>query len=219
MCHNLPLCTQDEALLEVSCAFKGFSGRYHLHGPKICHSELNNAATVLTALLNSSSSGAIPAPVVYDVHSAIGLIYEAQGRYNMAIESFIKVFWIASGTNTLAEGERGLTLYRLGKVYALAGDYQMGKSLLERAIEIYETCASRKGTRAMADAKDALDTLYHVGAIFVDSRFPNPNNTVLSRLRRREGKVIRRRLCLADACSEQHAQVVELLTGRQSLCL
>jgi hypothetical protein len=91
--------------------FEGLGARCHLQGLEGCQDELNNAATMLAISLSS----ALPAQLVFEVHSAIGLICEAQGHYTSAIQSYLRAFWVASATTNIPQEELGRVLHRLGK--------------------------------------------------------------------------------------------------------
>lgn len=148
--------TKDVELVALVSEFEGIGARCHSQGLGSCQDELNNAATML--VISLSASPALPAQLVLDVHSAIGLIREAQGQYTSAIQWYLRAFWVASAKTDIPQQELGRVLHRLGKAYGLSGNYQMGRSLLEKAIEIYEKAHLDKES-CMEEAEEALDVL------------------------------------------------------------
>lgn len=136
LCQALLRRTKDAELVALISDFEGLGARCHSQGLESCQDELNNVATMLTISL--SVSPPLPAQLVLEVHSAIGLIHETQGQYTSAIQSHLRAFWVASAITNIPQEELGRVLHRLGKAYGLSGNYQIGKSLLEKVIDIYE---------------------------------------------------------------------------------
>jgi tetratricopeptide (TPR) repeat protein len=202
LCQTLLRFTRDAELVALISEFEGLGARCHLQGLESCQDELNNAATVL--VISLSASPALPAQLVLEVHSAIGLIREAQGQYTSAIQSYLRAFWVASAITNIPQEELGRVLHRLGKAYGLSGNYQRGRSLLEKAIEIYEKAHLDKES---CKAGEALKILDYGAVIFADSRVPRV-------LARPKGRPKRRAAYLADAYSKRHAEIVELLGDR-----
>jgi tetratricopeptide (TPR) repeat protein len=162
LCQSLIQRTSDAELVALLSDFKGLGARCHSNGLQHCTDELDNAATVLTMSLSSAFSGDLPpAPhLVLEVHSTIGLIREAQGQHAAAIQSYLKAFWVAKATTNIPQEEVGLVLHRLGIAYGLSGKYQTGRSLLEKAIDIYAKAHLDKEscTEQAAEALNALDS-------------------------------------------------------------
>jgi tetratricopeptide (TPR) repeat protein len=168
LCQDLLRGTEDAELVALISEFEGLGARCHLRGLEGCQEELNNAATMLAISL--SASPALPPQLVFEVHSAIGLICETQGRYASAIQSYLRAFWVASATTNIPQEELGRVLHRLGIAYGLSGKYQCGRSLLEKAIEIYEKEHLEKES-CMLQAGEALKVLDYVWYTnFADSR-------------------------------------------------
>jgi tetratricopeptide (TPR) repeat protein len=136
LCQTLLQRTKDAEHMVLISDFEGLGARCHLQGLEGCQDELNNAATMLAISL-SSESPALPPQLVFEVHSAIGLICDAQGHYPSAIQSHLRAFWVASATTDIPQEELGRVLHRLGKAYGLSGKHQKARTLLEKAIEIY----------------------------------------------------------------------------------
>ena len=203
LCQDLLRRTKDAELLALISDFEGLGARCHSHGLESCQDELNNAATMLSISL--STSPALPAQLVLEVHSTIGLIHEAQGQYTSAIQSLLKAFWVASATTNIPQEELGRVLHRLGKAYGLSGKYHIGRSLLEKAIKIYEK--EHLDKEFCKEAEEALKILDFGTGIFADSRVPDV-------LARPKGRAKRRAAYLTDAYSKRHAEIVELLGGR-----
>jgi tetratricopeptide (TPR) repeat protein len=168
LCQALLRRTKDAELVALISDFEGLGARCHSRGVESCQDELNNAATILTIAL--SASPALPAQLVIEVHSAIGLIHEAHGQYTSAIQSHLRAFWVASATSNIPQEELGRVLHRLGKAYGLSGNYQIGRSLLEKAIEIYEK--EHLDKESCKEAEEALKVLDFGAGIFADSRVP-----------------------------------------------
>jgi tetratricopeptide (TPR) repeat protein len=206
LCHALLRRTKDVELAALISEFEGLGARCHLQGLENCQDELNNAATVLAIYL--SASPALPARLVLKIHSAIGLICDAQGHYTSAIQSYLRAFWVASATTNIPQEELGLVVHRLGKAYGLSGNYQRGMILLEKAIEIYEK-ANLDKEPCMEEAGEALKVLEYGAVIFANSRFPDV-------LARPKGRAKRRAAAAdpADAYAKRHATIVELLCDR-----
>jgi tetratricopeptide (TPR) repeat protein len=137
LCQSLVQLTRDAELVALLSDFKGLGARCHLKGLQGCQDELNNAATMLTMSLSNTFSRDLPAQLVLEVHSAIGLIREAHGQHASAIQSYLKAFWVAKATTNIPQQEVGRVLHRLGIAYGLNGKHQTGRSLLEKAIDIY----------------------------------------------------------------------------------
>jgi tetratricopeptide (TPR) repeat protein len=167
LCQALLRRTKDAELVALISDFEGLGARCHSQGLESCQDELNNAATMLTISL--SSSPALPAQLVLEVHSAIGLIHEAQGQYTSAIQSHLRAFWVASAITNIPQEDLGCILHRLGKAYSLSGNYKIGRSLLEKAIEIYE---KEHLDKESCEAEEALKVLDFSTGIFADSRAP-----------------------------------------------
>jgi tetratricopeptide (TPR) repeat protein len=192
LCHTLLRYTNDVDLVTLISKFEGLAARCHLQGLESCHDELINAATMLAISL--SASPVLPALIVYEVHSAIGLIREAQGQYTCAIQSYLKAFWVASATSKIPQEELGCVLHRLGKAYGRSGKYQKGMILLEEAIGIYEKAHLNK-EKCVEEAREAYKVL-------AASRFPDE-------IARPKGKANRRAAFRAHAYSKQHADIAE----------
>jgi tetratricopeptide (TPR) repeat protein len=168
LCQALLRRTKDSEIVALISEFKGLGARCHSQGLESCQDELNNAATMLAISL--SALPALPAQLVLEVHSAIGLIYEAQGQYTSAIQSYLRAFWVASATTNIPQEQLARVLHRLGKAYGLSGNYQIGRSLLEKAIEIYEK--EHLDKESCKEAEEALKVLDFGAGIFADSRVP-----------------------------------------------
>jgi tetratricopeptide (TPR) repeat protein len=203
LCHALLRRTKDAELVALISDFEGLGARCHSQGLESCQDELNNVSTMLSISL--STLPALPAQLVLEVHSAIGLIHEEQGQYTSAIQSHLKAFWVASATTNIPQEELGRVLHRLGKTYGLSGNYQIGRSLLEKAIEIYEKQHLDK--ESCKEAEEALKELDFGTGIFADSRVPKG----LARPKRRAK---RRAAYLTDAYSKRHAEIMKLLGDR-----
>jgi tetratricopeptide (TPR) repeat protein len=197
LCQTLLRHTKDAELVALISEFEGLGARCHSQGLERCQNDLNNAATMLAISLSSAFSRQLPAQLVLEVHSAIGLIREAQGQHASAIQSHLRAFWVASATTNIPQEELGRVLHRLGKAYGLSGKYQTGRSLLEKAIEIYEKEHLDKES-CMEEAGEALKALDCVIVNFADSRVPEV-------LTRPKSKVKRRAAYLADEYSKRHA--------------
>jgi tetratricopeptide (TPR) repeat protein len=157
LCRSLLRRTKDAEHVVLISEFEGLGDRCHLQGLEGCQDELNNAATMLAISL-SNASPALPAQLVFEVHSAIGLICEAQGHYTSAIQSHLRAFWVASAITDIPQEELGRVLHRLGKAYGLSGKHQQGRTLLEKAIEIYGKAHLNKES-CMEEAGKALKGL------------------------------------------------------------
>jgi hypothetical protein len=134
----------------------------------------NNSRTCYSS--NTNNSRPLPANVVYEVHSFMGLLNMAQKNDAAAKVSFMKALWItaAMSTNNKDDGvtttshknnskggsacggyELALTLHRLGKIYARSSsksssNYTEAKNLLSKALEQYE----KKSTAQQLSNKD-----------------------------------------------------------------
>jgi hypothetical protein len=82
LCQTLLQRTKDAEHVVLIFEFEGLGDRCHSQGLEGCQDELNNAATMLAISL-SSASPALPSRLVFEVHSAIGLIREAQGHIRL----------------------------------------------------------------------------------------------------------------------------------------
>jgi tetratricopeptide (TPR) repeat protein len=201
LCQVLLRRTTNAELVALLSEFEGLGDRCQLQGLERCQDELNNAATMLAISLSTSDhaspadTAALPAQLVFEVHSAIGLIGEAQGHYTSAIESYLRAFWVASSATTdIPQEELGRVLHRLGKAYSLSGKHQRGRILLEKAIEIYDKAHLDKES-CMEEAGEALKVLnYGAGAVIcADSGAPKV------RLARPKGRAKRRGAYFATA--------------------
>jgi tetratricopeptide (TPR) repeat protein len=204
LCQSLLRRTKDAELVALISEFEGLGARCHSQGLENCQDELNNASTMLAICLDALP--ALPAQIVLQVHSAIGLIYEAQGQYNSAIQSYLRAFWVASAAANIPQEQLGCVLHRLGNAYSLSGKYQMGRSLIEKATKIYEKAHLDKKS-CMEEAVETLKVLDYGTVIFNDSIEP---------LARPKGRSKRREAFFADAHSKKHAEIVELLRSFES---
>jgi tetratricopeptide (TPR) repeat protein len=175
LCQSLLQRTRDAELVALLSDFKGLGARCHSKGLQCCIDELNNAATMLTMSLSSAFSRDLPAQLVLEVHSAIGLIREAQGQHASAIQSYLRAFWVAKATTNIPQQEVGRVLHRLGIAYGLSGKYQTGRSLLEKAIDIYAKAHLDKES-CTEQAAEALKVLEYVWY----SDFANSKNATKS---------------------------------------
>jgi hypothetical protein len=127
--------SDDPDVVAMASEFTGLAAHYHERGAESCQDELSNAVALLSASLMVNN---LPTLIVYDIHSQIGLIRESQTGPSSAIQSYLKAFWIASATEDIPPVQVALTIHRLGRAYHLNGNWEQGKSLLARAIQIYE---------------------------------------------------------------------------------
>jgi tetratricopeptide (TPR) repeat protein len=183
LCQSLVQRTRDAELVALLSDFKGLGARCHLKGLQHCQNELNNAATMLTMSLSSAFSRDLPPQLVLEVHSAIGLIREAQGQHASAIQSYLKAFWVAKATTNIPQQEVGRVLHRLGIAYGLSGKYKTGRSLLEKAIDIYGKANLDKES-CTEQAAEALKVLEYVWY----SDFANSKDRRLSPVRKEKQK-------------------------------
>jgi tetratricopeptide (TPR) repeat protein len=172
LCQSLVQLTRDAELVALFSDFKGLGDRCHLKGLQRCQDELNNAATMLTMSLSNAFSRDLPAQLILEVHSAIGLIREAHGQHASAIQSYLKAFWVAKATTNIPQQEVGRVLHRLGIAYGLNGKYQTGRSLLEKAIDIYKKANLDKEscTEQAAEALKVLEYVWY--SDFANSKTP-----------------------------------------------
>jgi tetratricopeptide (TPR) repeat protein len=172
LCQSLLQRTRDVKLVALLSGFKGLGARCHSKGLQRCIDELNNAATMLTMSLSSAFSRDLPTHLVLEVHSAIGLIRETQGQHASAIQSYLKAFWVAKATANIPQQEVGRVLHRLGIAYGFSGKYQTGRSLLEKAIDIYATAHLDKEscTEQAAEALKVLEYVWY--SDFANSKNP-----------------------------------------------
>ncbi len=85
LCQTLLRHTKDVKLVALISEFEGLGARCHSQGREHCQHDLNNAATMLAISLSSAFSIYLPAQLVLEVHSTIGLIREAHGQHASAI--------------------------------------------------------------------------------------------------------------------------------------
>lgn len=128
--------SDDVDLVGMASEFEGLAARYRAYGRDSCQDELANAVILLSSSLSVMPN--LPTLIVYDIHSLIGLIREHQGGASSAIQPLLKAFWIASSTEDIPDEQLAVTLHRLGRAYGESGNCSQGKSLLVKAIQIYE---------------------------------------------------------------------------------
>lgn len=116
--------------------------------------DLYNIMNVLEAFLSSSST--LPALVVFEVHSLIGLLSAEQKKYSSAIQSYMKALWMAASADNIPEEELAVTLHRLGKAYGELANHLEAKNLLEKALKVYEKVNVRKDHPCVVDARSAM---------------------------------------------------------------
>jgi hypothetical protein len=144
--------SEDADVVAMASEFAGLAARCREYGAESCQDELSNAVALLSASLSTSN---LPTLIVYDIHSMIGLIRESQAGTSSAIQPYLKAFWIASATEDIPQEQLALTLHRLGRAYHLSGNCEQGKSLLARAIQIYEECNLHREP-CMTEAKEMI---------------------------------------------------------------
>jgi hypothetical protein len=144
--------SEDADVVAMASDFSGLAAHYRERGAESYQAELSNAIALLSASLSTVN---LPTLVVYDIHSMIGLIRESQAGPSSAIHSYLKAFWIASATENFPQEQLALTLHRLGRAYLLSGNSQQGKSLVTRAIQIYEEYNLYREP-CMAEAKEMM---------------------------------------------------------------
>jgi hypothetical protein len=149
--------SEDADVVAMASEFAGLAVHYREHGAESCQDELSNAVALLSASLNTSD---LPTLIVYDIHSMIGLIREAQSEPSSSIQSYMKAFWIASATQETPQEQLALTLHRLGRAYYLSGNCMQGKILLAKSIQIYEEHNLYREP-CMAEAKEMLQVCEH----------------------------------------------------------
>lgn len=145
--------SKDSDLIAMGSEFAGLAAHYREYGAKSCQDELSNAIALLSASLSASPD--LPTLIVYDIHSLIGLIREGQAGPSAAIQHYLKALWIASSTEEIPREQLALTLHRLGRAYGRSGNSRQGKSLLAKAIQIYEVCNLHREP-CMAEAKEMM---------------------------------------------------------------
>lgn len=154
-CLLLALCalSDNSDLAAMASMFEGLAVRYRKQGRQGCQAELLNVVALLSSSLSTLPD--LSTLMVYDIHSQIGLIREFQKGPSSAIQPYLKAFWIASATEDISEEILAITLHRLGRVYGASGNCLQGKSLLLKAIQIYEKKNLFKEP-CMAEAKETL---------------------------------------------------------------
>jgi tetratricopeptide (TPR) repeat protein len=145
--------SDDADVVAMASEFAGLAAQYREHGAESCQDELSNAVALLSASLSTPN---LPTLIIYDIHSQIGLIRESQTGPSPAIQAYLKAFWIASATEDIPQQQLALTLHRLGRAYYLSGNFEQGKSLLARAIQIYEEYNLHREP-CMTEAKEMIE--------------------------------------------------------------
>jgi len=152
--------TEDRELAATAEAqFAGLAERCRSQGLERCRDDLINVASVLDAFLSSSPS--LPAAVVYEVHSLMGLVRVALKQHSVAIQSYMKALWIASATEDIPQEQLAVTLHRLGKAYgdSTIRNYGEASFLLTKAIQMYDRAHFHKDHRCVLDARQTLESV------------------------------------------------------------
>jgi hypothetical protein len=150
-CKDYRLCT----LARLSCA--GMSQRLRTVGLENSYEDLSNVVVVLVSFLNSSQS--LPAGIVYETHSFLGLIKSSQRNYQAARMHVLKALWIVSSSMTEAEIPReqlAIAEHRLGRAYAAGRHYNVAKGLIEKALGCYTETGVACGHPCVVEASQIL---------------------------------------------------------------
>jgi hypothetical protein len=178
-------CNDAELAASALHAASGLSSRWQEKGIERFPADVANVAMILDAFITmtsragggsntnsndqnnrncsnttSNSSRPLPANVVYEVHSFMGLLNMAQKNDAAAKVSFMKALWITAAMSATTSSkpeqdnnnnnkgyELALTLHRLGKIHARTttscsnssgSNYNEAKNLLTKALEQYE---------------------------------------------------------------------------------
>lgn len=97
--------------------------------------ELNDMEGGLRSLLTSNRN--LPAKVVGQVHTFLGLVYLELENNSSAVESFVRAVWFISRNpeDSVAIAQAN---HRLGLAYGRKKDYQQALELIDRAIGAYD---------------------------------------------------------------------------------
>lgn len=154
--HTIHRFTDDRELAALAQAqFVDLAVRCQRDGMEACQDDLLEAASVLEAFLSSSRE--IPADVVYECHTLVGLLRERLQQHKSALPSLMKALWISSSTEDVTPDQMGLTLHRLGNVYGASGNFKEARNLLEKALIVYEQVPLNKGHPCVVSARRALE--------------------------------------------------------------
>mmetsp|Transcript_14258 Transcript_14258/g.18618 ORF Transcript_14258/g.18618 Transcript_14258/m.18618 type:complete len:237 (-) Transcript_14258:1780-2490(-) len=168
LCNELGLYCKDERLCKLArISFNGLSHRIRSVGLENSQEELSNAVVVLVSFLNSTQS--LPACIVYETHSFLGLVKSAQRNNQAAKMHFLKALWIINGaSSSTTEGEipreqLAVVLHRLGRAYASCRHFRETEGLIQKALASYSangvpndhTCVV-EANQILAEAKEAI---------------------------------------------------------------
>ena len=148
-----------ELAATAEAQFAGIAEHCRSRGLEHCKDDLSNVASVLDTFVSSSPS--LPAAIVYEVHSLMGLVRVALKQHSVAVKSYMKALWFASATEDIPQEQLAVTLHRLGKAYGdtTIGRYGEASYLLTKALDIYERAHVHKDHHCVVDARQTLESV------------------------------------------------------------
>jgi tetratricopeptide (TPR) repeat protein len=147
LCVSLSEFSHDRTLVvQVQQVLGGMSDRLRSKCLQECWGPLSEVLAALDALLTTSPN--LPAAVLYEVHSYIGLFNLYLEQYATAQAAFLKALWVASSSTELREAETPRSLHRLGMAYAESGQLDQARSVFEKALQEYKNTRTNHHFRA-----------------------------------------------------------------------
>mmetsp|Transcript_20419 Transcript_20419/g.44228 ORF Transcript_20419/g.44228 Transcript_20419/m.44228 type:complete len:234 (+) Transcript_20419:227-928(+) len=155
LCTDLANYSKDKRLLTLcKLSFTGLAQRIQTSGLEHCHADLTNLALVLESFLNSSDQASLPATVVYDTHSYMGLVNFAQQNHTIARMHFMKALWIVSSSEkNIPREQLAVAAHRLGRSYMACRHYKEALALMQKALAAYSTTGVPKDHSCVVEAQ------------------------------------------------------------------
>eukprot|EP00522_Entomoneis_paludosa_P007867 CAMPEP_0172445780 /NCGR_PEP_ID=MMETSP1065-20121228/5576_1 /TAXON_ID=265537 /ORGANISM="Amphiprora paludosa, Strain CCMP125" /LENGTH=225 /DNA_ID=CAMNT_0013196761 /DNA_START=376 /DNA_END=1053 /DNA_ORIENTATION=+ len=154
LCYDLEIYSKDKRLCNLSkLSFTGIAQRIKANGLENRHEDLSNLSMVLESFLSSTLS--LPAAVVYETHSYMGLIKTAQKNNQAAKMHFLKALWIVCSSSTegqIPKEQLAVAMHRLARAYMTCKHYKEAVGILQKAIANYRIAGVAKEHSCVVDA-------------------------------------------------------------------
>jgi hypothetical protein len=131
LCSTIPKVTGNITGLQ----FQGIATRCSETNDNVSKEELLAVADWLGDFLGDSSSQQLPAGILSDIHSFIGLIRQLNGEFISSQRAYVSAAWIAQ--RVVEKDQLAVSLYRLGTSFGKSGHHLQMISTLEKAYAVW----------------------------------------------------------------------------------